>query len=149
MSREGRSACKKNPTASTTLHTCLHQLCSGTCISIKPIISYTEEASEVLIASNPHGENTARGEVLPCWDTMVTSSPLSISILLGSRNQVIFGNGMDLAQHETFAMSPRISGPVDWGSSMMLTKAAEDVRVYSGLIYTQLLNVFMFCCRAE
>jgi len=55
---------QKNPTASTTLHTCLHQLCSGTCISIKPIISYTEEASEVLLTSNPHGENTARGEVL-------------------------------------------------------------------------------------
>ena len=84
-----------------------------------------------------------------CWETMVISSPLSISILFGSRNQVIFGNGMDLARHVKFAMSPRISGPVDWGSSVMVTKAAEDVRVYSGLIYTQVLNVFMFSCRAE
>ena len=56
---------------------------------------------------------------------------------------------MDLARHVKFAMSPRISGPVDWGSSVMVTKAAEDVRVYSGLIYTQVLNVFMFSCRAE
>jgi len=66
-----------------------------------------------------------------CWDTMVISSPLSISILFSSLNQVIFGNGMDLTRHVKFAMSPRISGPVDWGSSVMLTKAAEDVRAYS------------------
>ena len=34
--------------------TCLHQLCGGTCIIVKSIISHTEEASEVLHASNPH-----------------------------------------------------------------------------------------------
>ena len=58
-------------------------------------------------------------------DTMVTLPPLSITTLFGSRNQVIFGNGMDLARQVNVAVSPSNSGPVGWGSSVTATEAAE------------------------
>ena len=59
------------------------------------------------------------------------SSPLSstpTAIPFWNRNQVMFGGGIDLAQHVKLAVSPTSSGPLDWGSLVMLTTAASKRR---------------------
>ena len=60
-------------------------------------------------------------------DIILMSSPLSTSLTFipfCKRNQVMIGNGIDLARHVNMAVSPTSSGSVEWGSSVMLTMAA-------------------------